>query len=149
MNGKTNGKSESDPRGGMIFSIVSVMVIIFTILGAVAALFKNASEYQRELWEQRTDHLSRDLEFAKKAIADMDTTLQREMRLINDTTREALVSLDRRLQDEMNRNSAERRDQIAKLGATVKELADFQLTGVRVHADHEARLRSVEERKGP
>ena len=75
---------------------------------------------------------------------DLDTRLQGEMRLVNATTEAKVTALDKRIQEEITRNAAERRQQLSELRDSVESISLFQRTASGIHADHAARLANLE-----
>lgn len=58
--------------------------------------------------------------------SELDTALQREMRLINDTTRVDLVNLDERLQAEITRSAMQDQDQADGLRQRLEEIEKWK-----------------------
>ena len=95
--------AESNGRG-WVNTIVAVFAIITPVMaGGLAQLWNDVVQLRehRAMLEERVAGMDALVMRLRQQIVDLDETLQREMRLLDDTASTRISEIDRRLQQEM------------------------------------------------
>ena len=100
--------------------------------------------YHRGRADEARDTIRADVVGLRSNDSDLDDRLQREMRDVNATTEAKLMGLDKRIQEEITRNASERREQIQQIRENVNTISRFQNEASATHAEHRARIESLE-----